>query len=50
MKYQAPKYPRIMVSAKRHKQLAAEAKKLKISIAQLAESYFAYGSKVVGKL
>lgn len=36
-----PKYPRVMVSGKRHNQLAAEAKKLGISIAALAERKFA---------
>lgn len=39
-KYVAPKYPRIMVSSKRHAQLALEASKLGISIAELAEKKF----------
>lgn len=41
----APKYPRVMVTAKRHVQLAAAAKKQGISIAQLAESVFAKAFK-----
>lgn len=36
-----PKYPRVMVSGKRHNQLSAEAKKKGISIAALAEAKFA---------
>jgi predicted HicB family RNase H-like nuclease len=39
-KYEAPKYPRVLVSPARHKQLAAEAKKQGISIAELAELKF----------
>jgi len=39
----APKYPRVMVSAKRHVALAKEAQKLNISIAELAERYFKNG-------
>lgn len=35
-----PKYPRVMVSAKRHNALSAEAKKKGVSIAQLAEQKF----------
>lgn len=35
--YKTPKYPRVMISAKRHEQLAKEAKKLNISIAALVE-------------
>lgn len=35
-----PKYPRVMVSAKRHNTLAAEAKKKNISISALAEQKF----------
>lgn len=40
MKYQTPKYPRIMVSPTRHKKLAREAKQRGISIAKLAEERF----------
>lgn len=36
----APKYPRVMVSAKRHIALATEAKKKGVSIAALAEAKF----------
>lgn len=36
--YKTPKYPRVLVSLKRHKQLSIEAKKLKISVAALVES------------
>lgn len=39
-KYTAPKYPRVMVSSKRHAQLASEAKKAGISVAELAEKKF----------
>lgn len=35
--YNVPKFPRVMVSLARHKALAAEAKKRKITIAELAE-------------
>lgn len=35
--YVAPKYPRVMVNPKRHEQLAKEANKLKMSIAELVE-------------
>lgn len=37
---QGPKYPRVMVSSKRHAVLAKEAKKAGISIAELAEKKF----------
>lgn len=37
MTYTAPKYPRVQVSPARHKALAAEAKKRKITIAELVE-------------
>jgi len=37
MSYKAPKYPRVMVSSKRHAQLAKEAGKAKVSIAALVE-------------
>lgn len=36
----APKYPRVMVSAKRHIALAKEAKKLGMTISELAEKKF----------
>ena len=36
----APKYPRVMVSAKRHTALAREAKKLGLSLTQHAENIF----------
>lgn len=35
-----PKYPRVMVSGKRHNQLAAEAKRTGKSIRQIAEAKF----------
>lgn len=35
-----PKYPRVMVSAKRHNALAVEAKKKNTSISALAEAKF----------
>ena len=35
--YSVPKFPRVMVSAKRHALLAKEAGKAKLSIAQLLE-------------
>lgn len=35
-----PKYPRVMVSGKRHDQLAKEAKKQKTTILELAEAVF----------
>jgi len=35
-----PKYPRVMVSAKRHQALAKEAAKKGVSIAELAEAKF----------
>lgn len=38
--YKTPLYPRIIVSEKRHKKLAKEAKKLGISMEQLAEKKF----------
>lgn len=37
MLYNAPKYPRVLVSPKRHALLAKEALKLKVSIAALVE-------------
>lgn len=40
MPYKAPKYPRVMVSPARHKTLAAEAAKKKITVAELAEAKF----------
>lgn len=36
-----PKYPRVLVSPKRHTMLAANAKKAGVKIAALAESIFA---------
>jgi predicted HicB family RNase H-like nuclease len=36
--YLSPKYPRVQVTPARHKKLATEAAKLKISIAELLES------------
>lgn len=44
-KTKAPKYPRVMVSGERHVQLATEAKKQGVSIAQLAEKAFAKAFK-----
>lgn len=43
----APKYPRVMVSPSRHKQLTGEAKKQNKSIAALSEEVFA---KKFGKI
>lgn len=40
MSYKPVKYPRILVSASRHKALFLEAGKKKISVAQLAEMKF----------
>lgn len=37
MAYKTPKYPRILVSQARHKKLALEAAKKKITIAELVE-------------
>jgi len=39
------KYPRVMVSKKRHANLAAEAKKRKMSIQDVAEEKFAAADK-----
>lgn len=39
------KYPRVMVSAKRHAKLAAEAKKAEITIQELAEAKFVKADK-----
>lgn len=36
-KYTIPKYPRVMVSAKRHAKLAREARERKLSISALVE-------------
>jgi len=36
--YTTPKYPRVIVSVERHKKLAAEAAKKKISISELVEA------------
>jgi predicted HicB family RNase H-like nuclease len=41
MSYKVPKYPRVLVSLKRHKVLAVEAEKLGISIAELVENKLA---------
>jgi len=38
MSYKTPKYPRVMVSPARHKELAKEAAAKKVSIAALVES------------
>lgn len=38
--YEAPKYPRVLVSPARHKALALEAEKRNISVAELAEEKF----------
>lgn len=40
MSYKTPKYPRVLVSPARHKKLAAKAKRMKISIAELSERAF----------
>lgn len=40
-----PKYPRVMVSGKRHNQLAAEAARTGKSIAQVAEAKFIKAGK-----
>jgi len=40
-KYNAPKYPRIMVSPKRHKELAQEAQKRNVAIMEVAEERLA---------
>lgn len=39
-KYVVPKYPRVLVSLKRHKALALEAAKQNVTVAELAEQKF----------
>ena len=41
----APKYPRVMVSAARHDQLAKEAKKANVTISEIAERKFVKAAK-----
>ena len=44
--YTTPKYPRVMVSIARHKKLATEATKRKVSIAELVEEKLKVADKV----
>lgn len=40
VQYKEPKFPRVLVSLKRHKSLSIQAKKMGMSVAQLAEEKF----------
>jgi hypothetical protein len=48
--YQTPKFPRVIVSEKRHSQLHKEATKEGISMEQLAETKFKLADKVLKQL
>lgn len=45
MPYKIPKFPRALVSLKRHKALAIEAAKRKMTVAEVAEEKFAKAGK-----